>query len=134
MPVPTEVLNEDVKELKGDIRDIRGDLGVLKADVHRIDVSLAELRSDVRSAIGLGKWAGTALLTALLTSGVGAVIWGARLDARVSAMEARASEKFQEAAARADKLEAKVDARFDKLEAAIGKALEQPRPAAKPGP
>ena len=84
MPVPTEVLDEDIKELKADVRDIRADLGVLKADVHRIDVSLAELRSDVRSAIGLGKWAGTVLLTALLTSGLGAVIWGARLDARVS--------------------------------------------------
>jgi hypothetical protein len=131
MAIPTDVLGDDVKELKGELRDIRSNLDVLKADVHRIDVSLAELRSDVRSAIALGKWAGTLLVAALLTSGVGAVIWGARLDAKVSGMETRSNEKLLEAATRADKLEARIDARFDKLEAAIGKLAEQARPATK---
>jgi hypothetical protein len=45
MPGPTtEILNEDIRELKADIRDIRGNLDVLKADVHRLDIGLAELR------------------------------------------------------------------------------------------
>ena len=124
MAVSTEVLNED----------IRG----LKADLHRVDVGLAELRQEVKDAIGLARWAGTLLAATLLTSGVGAVIWGATLTARVHGMEARTGEKFVERGAGRDGLESKIDARFDRLEASIARAIEQARPAAaaapKPGP
>ena len=138
MPVSTEVLNDDIKELKGEMQ--------------RLGVGLAELRQEVRDAIGLARWAATLLAGVLLTSGLGAVIWGARLDTKVSGMESRTAEKFQEvgiridamekrigeklqdADKRVDKLEARIDARFDKLEASIAKALDQLKPAIKPGP
>jgi hypothetical protein len=71
MPGPTtEVLNEDVRELKGELRDIRNDLNVLKADVHRIDVGLAELRAEFKFA----KWL-IGILLAMTVSGIGAGIW-----------------------------------------------------------
>jgi chaperonin cofactor prefoldin len=122
MAGPTaEVLNEDIKELRDDI--------------HKLAIGLAELRTEVRDAIALGKWAATVLVATLLSSGVGAVLWGASLTTKVYGMEARENEKFQEVGARLDKLESRLDARFDKLEASIARALEQARPPApRPGP
>ncbi len=52
MAVATEVLNEDIKELKSEIKDIRSSLDVIKADVHRIDVSMSGLRAE----FGFAKW------------------------------------------------------------------------------
>ncbi len=85
MPVSTEILNDDIKELKGDI--------------HKLDVGLAELRTEVKDAIALGKWAATVLVSVLLTSRVGAIIWGASLTTKVYGMEPRANEKFPEISA-----------------------------------
>lgn len=115
MPVATEVLNEDIKELKGEI--------------HQLGIGLAELRQEVRDAIGLAKWAGTVLVATLLTSGIGAIIWGASLTAKVYGMEARTGEKFQETGIRIDRMESRVDARLDKLEATIIKAIDRAKDA-----
>lgn len=116
MPVATDSLNEDIKELKGDIRDIRGDLDVLKADVHRIDVGLAELRAEFRSALAVGKWAVSlvvgVILTVGVTSSVAAVWWASSITGDVKHMEAR----------------------FDKLEAAVIKGLDQAKPQPIPSP
>jgi hypothetical protein len=128
MPVSTEILNDDIKELRGDI--------------HKLDVGLAELRTEVKDAIALGKWAATLFIATILTSGVGTIIWGASLTTKVYGMETRGNEKFQElnarfdekfkvVEARFDKLESSIDARFDKLEASIARILEQTKPAAK---
>jgi peptidoglycan hydrolase CwlO-like protein len=119
MPVTTEVLNEDIKELKAEVRDIRGDLDVLTADVHRIDISLAELRSEVRAAIGFGKWVGTALVTLALTSGITAIIWGASLNAKVYGMEDRNSERFQEVGTRIDRTEVRIGEKFQEVNTRI---------------
>jgi hypothetical protein len=110
MPVSTEILNEDIKELKGDI--------------HKLGIGLAELRTEVKDAIALARWAGTIFVATLLTGGVAAVWWGASLTTKVYGMESRGNEKFAEVGARFDKLEAKVDARFDRLEVSIARALE----------
>lgn len=124
MPVSTEVLNEDIRELK--------------SEVHQLGIGLAELRQEVRDAIGLAKWAGTLLVATLLTGGVGAIWWGASLTTKVGGMESRGNEKFAEVGARFDRLESKIDARFDKLEVSIARLIEQTRPAApaaaRPGP
>lgn len=129
-PGPTTTsIDEDVKELR--------------AEVHKFETAITaevrELRSQVRSATGVARWAATVLMTFLLTSGLGAVIWGARLDARVSGMELRLDDKFKALETRMDdkfqvideRFKA-VDARFDKLEAAILRAIEQARTQAPP--
>jgi hypothetical protein len=116
MPVPTEVLNEDIKELK--------------AEIHDLGIGLAELRTEVRDAIALAKYAATIIIATALTGGVGAIWWGASLTTKVYGMETRGNEKFQEVNARVDKLESRIDARFDKLDASIARVLEQVKPAA----
>ncbi len=106
MPVSTEVLNEDIKELKGDI--------------HKLAIGLAELRTEVRDAIALAKWAGTVLVVTLLTSGVGAIIWGASLTAKVYGLESRTGEKFVEVGTRIDERSREVVTRIDGVEKRVG--------------
>jgi hypothetical protein len=121
MPGPTtEILNEDVKELRGEIRDIRSDLIVLKADAHRIDMSLTEVRSDLnvlkadvhRIDLGLAemkaefrfaKWL-IGLLLGMTLTGVGGGVW--TMSKIVTKVEG-------------------IEARFDRLESSVGKILEQ---------
>jgi hypothetical protein len=124
MPVATDVLSDDIKEIKGEL--------------HQLGIGLAELRQEVKDAIALAKWVGTIFVATLLTGGVTAIVWGASLTTKVYGMESRGNEKFQEVGARADKLESRIEARFDRLEASIARALEQAKPpappAAKPNP
>ena len=66
MPGPTtEVLNEDVRE-------IRGNLGVVKADLHALGLDVAGLKAE----FGVFKWLLGLTLAASL-SGVGISIWWA---------------------------------------------------------
>ena len=80
MPGPTtEVLNEDVRELKGEIRDIRSDMATMRADIHAIAVGLAEFRVFMRVVT----WAGALLVTTALTGGVAAVWWASGITSEV---------------------------------------------------
>jgi len=66
MPGPTtEVLNDDM-------RQIRGSLDALKGEVHQLDVGLARLQTE----FGLAKWLLGLTLVATL-SGIGTGIWWA---------------------------------------------------------
>jgi len=103
----TEVLNEDIKELKAEIRDIRGDLNVLKADVHNIALGLAELRAEVRVSLGVARWAGALLVTTILATASTGIWWASGLTGEVHSIETR----------------------FDKLETTIVKALNQGPPS-----
>jgi prefoldin subunit 5 len=86
MPGPTaEILNEDVKELKGNLRDIRSSIEVLKADAHRIDIGLAELRAEFRFA----KWLLGLLLAMTLVGVGGGISMMSRIDTKVSGFESR---------------------------------------------
>jgi hypothetical protein len=109
MPGPTtEVLNDDVKELKADIREIRGHLDSLKDDVHQVDLGLARLQTE----FGLAKWL-LGLTLVATASGIGTGIWwAATINASVLNMEKR----------------------FSKVEESIAKSLEQGRASSIPGP
>jgi hypothetical protein len=100
MPGPTtEVLNDDVKELKADIREIRGHLDSLKDDVHQVDLGLARLQTE----FGLAKWL-LGLTLVATASGIGTGIWwAATINASVLSMEKR----------------------FSKVEESIAKSIEQ---------
>jgi len=136
MPGPTtEVLNEDVKEVKSDLRDVRSSIEVLKGDVHRTGISLAELRGE----FGLAKWLIGLTLVATL-SGIGTGIWwAATITADLHNLEVITAEKFKAAeSASAEKFKVaesasaekfrSLEARFDRLEAAITKMIEQTKP------
>jgi len=87
--VPTEVLNDDIKELKAETRDIRGNLDTLKAEVHGIAVGLAELRAEFRSAIGVAKWLATALTTLAVTGFASAIWWASGINSDVRNLDGR---------------------------------------------
>jgi hypothetical protein len=128
MPGPTaEVLNEDVKELKTEIRDIRG-------DVHRVDVSLTRVQTEFAFA----KWFLGLLLLATI-SGIGSGIWwAASITADLKNLSSRFDERFQANDTRLDKVEArlgkveerfdKIQERFDKIEITLSKIADQTRP------
>jgi hypothetical protein len=78
MPVSTEILNEDIKELK--------------ADIHKLDVALAELRTEVKDAIGIAKWVATLVVGLLITGDAGGLVtgvwWATKISSRMEAVEA----------------------------------------------
>jgi hypothetical protein len=120
-PVPTEVLDADIKELKAEIKDIRSSIDVLKADVHRIDVGLAEFRGEMKTLAGVARWAvglatgGVVAIVATLISGAfGAAWWASAINADVRNLGAKIDDQSKA-----------TDARFEKLEASIAKALGQ---------
>jgi prefoldin subunit 5 len=138
MPGPTtEVLNEDLKELKGDL--------------HQVAVKLADLSAEVRMTIGLARWAGVFLVT----YGAAGICWAASLSSDVRVLAGRADKletrmekveiavvrlesRMDELDARMDKLESRMDkldtrmdkleSRFDKFESLLTKLVEQTRP------
>ena len=45
---PTEVLNEDIKDLKGDIREVRNKVDLVKEEIYRIGIAQAEMKGEFR--------------------------------------------------------------------------------------
>ena len=113
MPVSTEVLNEDIKDMK--------------SEIHGIDTRLAALAAEFHFA----KWL-LGLSLALTLSGISfGIWWGGNINAKVDGLEKR----FDKIDNRFDRLESSVDGlekRFDRLETSVAKILEQTKPAAKP--
>lgn len=140
----TEVLNEDLKELKADVRDSRDDMATLKAEVHavaltvaRLDdlrpevaalrgdvqaiaVDLAGFKGEARVFLRIASWAG-ALAIASVVSGVW---WASALTGEVRRSSERGEQVAVEVRRLADAV-AKIEAR----------ATPAPAPAAaRPGP
>jgi hypothetical protein len=142
MPAPTDLLNDDLKELKADAKGLREDLHkvevaltkeiqrvevALKEEVHGVDNRLTVLSTQVK-----GMLSGIRTLAVLtLASVLSGVWWGATITSKVDALEKRFARFEAKVDARFDKLEASFDARFEKLEASIARVLEQTKPTAK---
>jgi hypothetical protein len=128
--LPTEILNDDIKELRADFREMRNTMDSLKNDHRELAVGLAEVRTEFRFA----KWLLGILLLATI-SGIGSGIWwAATITANMRVLEAVVFEKSKATEARFDKTDArfdKTDARFDKLESTLAKILEQGKPGSK---
>ena len=136
----TEVLNDDIKDLRRDIHE-RSDL--LGKEFHGVAVELAELRGELKVTFNIVKWAGALLVTTILTSGAAGLWWASDISAQVRTLNSKVAEKAGDLDAKIeekfrgvdDRLKAVdekfkvVDARFDRLESLIIKALDQGRPA-----
>jgi hypothetical protein len=100
MPGPTtEVLNDDIKELRDDLHKVETSLRdeihrveiSLRGDLNRVETSLttglAELRAEVRVSLGVVKWVGAFIVTTVLTGGISAAIagvwWASNITAEV---------------------------------------------------
>ena len=121
MPGPTtEVLNEDIKELKGEIKDIRLDMATMRADVHAIAVGLAEFKGEVRVFMRLATWGGALLMTTVLTSGAAGIWWASGLTGKV--------DQLGGALAKVETRLSSVETRLTSIEA---KATPPPPPPSK---
>ena len=125
MPGPTtEILNDDVR--------------LLRDEIHRADLYVHEVGTQVKVIIATVKILGLFTLASLLSG----VWWGSSLTTKVDGLGTRLDkletrvDKFEaKVDARFDKVDAQskeIDARFDRLEASIAKLIEQTKPAPKP--
>ena len=131
MATPTEVLNDDIKEVRGDIREVRGKIDLLKEEVHRIALAQAEMKAELTDSMAEMKAELTKdiqkialaqsdtkgefrimkfLLTLVIASMVGSAWQFINFNARVDAIESRL-DKF--------------DARLERLESTMSKILDQ---------
>ena len=131
---PTEVLNDDIRELKGDIRENRAKIDLVKEEVQRLAIAQAEMKVELRDdihriALSQAEMKGEFRLLKVLLTLVIATIAGAawqffNLDAKVNGVESRLD--------RFDSRFERIESRLEKLETSIGKILDQTRPPAAP--
>ena len=135
---PTEVFNDDVKELKGEIRENRSKIDLVKDEVHRFAVARAQMQTELRGDIhGIalaqaemkGEFRLMKLLLTIVILGIAGSIWQfVKLDTRVNGLETRLDKMDS----RLDKMDSrldKMDSRLEKLEDSIAKILEQTKPS-----
>jgi chromosome segregation ATPase len=149
MATPSEVLDEDIKELKIEIRENRTKIDLVKDEVYRFGLALREMKLELRDEINrlalaqvqmktelrdeINRLAITLaemkadfrfvkLLLTIVIMGIAGSVWEFfRLEARVNVMESRLDKMDS----RLDKM----DSRLERLETSIAKILEQTKPA-----
>ncbi len=118
MPGPTtEVLNDDLKELR--------------SDLHKVEISLLDRMSQIETTLaklagefGLFKWLVGASLVASVSGIVSSSYWAGSVASRVTALEGRADKTD----ARLDRIEvgiAGVNSRLDRIEVSIAKVASR---------
>jgi hypothetical protein len=115
-------VNDDIKELKVDIRDIRGDITVIKNDLHNMGIGLGEFRGEFRSSDPRKVAEGLATLQGEYKAVSGIAKWGGAFLATAIVTFGSGGVWW------ASRLTADVralEARFDKFEAQLGKLVEQ---------
>jgi hypothetical protein len=127
----TEVLNDDIKELKVEIKEIKAEIKEIKADLrrgddeikadlrrgddllrqdfHKIAVGLAELNGEAKVYLGVAKWAVAFVVTTALTSGVAGIWWASSVNAKVEGLRSEIHEKTGTISSRIDKIEASIN-------------------------
>ena len=99
MPGPTtEVLNDDLKDLRSDLNRVET---ALSGEIHQVDNAVAKLAAE----FGLFKWLVGASLVASVSGIVSSAYWAGTITTRVTALESRAD---------------KVDGRLDRIESSLG--------------
>jgi prefoldin subunit 5 len=142
---PTEVLNDDIKELKGEIRENRTKIDLVWNEVQRLAIAQAQMRVELLAdnhKIALaqaemkGEFRFVKLLLSLVLAGIAGSVWQFYgLNARVNGIEVKVNgidARLDKVDARLDKVDArldKVDARLERLDSSVSKILEQTKPA-----
>ena len=124
----TEVLNEDVRDLRGDFREIRGHLDSFKSeifvDVRRIDLGLTRVQTEFSFA----KWLLGSLLVAAVTGISTGIWWAATISANVRNLEISTNDRINRLESSANDRFGRLESSVKNLEASIAKVLEQTRP------
>ena len=117
MPGPTtEVLHDDVKELRSDFHQLEL---TLSGEIHKVDNAVAKLGAE----FSVFKWLLGATLATTLSGVVGSAYWAGSLSSRVSSLEGR----IDKIDARLDRIDTRldqIDARLDRLELNVGRILQ----------
>ncbi len=119
-------VNDDIKELKADIRDTRSDITVIKNDLHHMGIGLGEFRGEFRSSDPRKVAEGLATLQGEYKAVSGIAKWAGAFIVTTVVTIGSAGVWW------ASKLTSDVRAletRFDKFEAQLGKLVEQRHPA-----
>lgn len=70
MPGPTtEILNDDIR--------------ALREDIHKLDLGLTEVRTELRIFIKLAKWGIGIIATTLITSTIASIWWASQINTEV---------------------------------------------------
>ena len=113
MPGPTtEVLNDDLKEVRSDLHKVEV---TLATEIHKVDNAVAKLGAE----FAVFKWLLGATLATTLSGVVGSAYWAGSLASRVTALEAR-FDKFE--------------GRLERIESSITKAIGRDDGSGTPTP
>jgi archaellum component FlaC len=143
---PTELLAEDVGELRASNRQIAVEVKDLATSVNGLRTEFAGFKASVDTQLAFIKWVGTvftAVLIAVLT-GTGGLIWSASaLNSRVEQQGGRLEKvegRMEKVEGRLDKIEGRLDkidqqlGRLDKIEQQLGQLILNVDRIAKPKP
>lgn len=90
MPGPTtEVLNEDLKTIRDDLHRVETSI---RGEISRVDVSLAELKTQVRDAIRVATWGITLIAGTLITSAFGGIWWASGMNTEMKHIGSQIAE------------------------------------------
>ena len=127
MPGPTtEAVNEDLKDLRGDLHRLEVNL---TKQIDQVAITIGERVAKLSAEFALFKWLLGLTLVASLSGIISSSYWAGSLASRVAAVEGR----LDKVDARLDRLETSLNTRFERLEANIGRLLERGSSAASPG-
>ncbi len=121
----TEILNEDLKDLK---REIHERYDSLREEFHGVAVELAELRGELKVTFNIARWAGALLVTTILTSGAAGLWWASGLNAKFDGLQNVMEERFKASDAKVDGLGKVMEERFkasDTKVDGLGKVMEE---------
>ena len=113
----TEVLNDDLKELRSDLHRVET---VLTTEIHRVDNAVGKLAAE----FGLFKWLVGASLVASVSGVISSAYWAGTLATRVTTLETQADKVD----GRLDRIEAGlagVTSRLDRIEVSIAKVASR---------
>jgi prefoldin subunit 5 len=124
MAAATDLLNDDLKELKAEVHALRDDIQRVDKDVDRVGNQVKGLLTSIKL-----------LAVVTLTSVGGSIWWGATLSADLRNLNVRSDDRFKVSDAAISRLEMKVETlsldlrnlekRFDKFEAKMDQIVEQ---------
>jgi len=116
MPGPTtEVLSDDLKEVRSDLHKVEV---ALAAEIHKVDNSVTKLGAE----FAVFKWLLGATLATTLAGVVSSAYWAGSLASRVTSLEARV-DKVDSRLDRINGHLEQIESRLDRIEASITKAI-----------
>jgi hypothetical protein len=99
MAEPTDLPDGDVKELKAELGGVRAEVGAVAAVVHRIEVSIDELRVELKFLLAVATWGlkvvglcALAIVAFIIAGAVGIAWWASSINSEVRDLAVQVAE------------------------------------------